>query len=117
MVQNFREICRVPFIALSVVSFSSWGTSPLKLFYQERLVFEAWYPYANNGSYLMQIFIPVQQMTVTTQMLSGLTFDLLMNAFYLYPGIRQLALSREFTQTVGSVDLKEIVKAHQRILR
>lgn len=64
----------------------------------------------------MQILIPVQQMTVSTQIVAGLVFDLLMNTFYLYPAVKVQALSDRFKQTVGTVDLKQIVKEHQLII-
>lgn len=116
LIHDLYKRFKWPLRVLLFVAVISSGSGEVRFIVQGKLIFEAWYPFSSNESYLMMACIVVQQVTVCVQVLAGLIFDLIMCTFYLYQATRVRALSRKFRGTQGTVDLKQIVKEHQLII-
>lgn len=79
--------------SIGCVSFLVYLVAPL---HEDRIfLLDAWYPVSVNSTYFVT-FTLVQQALTGIQIIAGLTFDLIMNIFYLYPAIRMFALTDKF---------------------
>lgn len=116
VIRALRRKCSFAFKALVILAFISWGSAQKKLFLDDQLSFALNYPCSQNGSLIVTSLIKAQQMFSGALIAAGLNFDLLLCSYYLYPAIKLVALSKKFTGN-GTVDLKQIVKEHQAILR